>query len=333
MYLSSLSKDRNNNLDLIRIIAATMVLFCHSFPISLGNGFMDFLGSITNRQITFGNLAVCIFFCYGGFLISGSLERSKSANSYFKKRIKRLFPSLIATILLTVFILGPIFTNINIIEYFKSSDTYKYLFNMLLIPVHSLPGVFENNAYGNTINGSLWTLPIEFLCYILCFVMFFLKFGDKNKAGYSMVLFIPIYIFLFFYLRSNALLGSALRPIGMFYIGVLYYIYRENIIIKRKIAYFCLGVCCIFTIFGLLEIVIVPCLSYFLMYIGFAAKLPKLKTPDISYQVYLLGFPVQQTLCYMFGGSMNPYINFFLAVPVTFILAKCLVKLVNSQIN
>ena len=336
MYLSQVSKGRNNNLDIIRIIAAVMVLFCHSFPISLGSSSHDWLASLTNTQITFGNLAVCIFFCYAGFLIAGSLERNSSAKVFFKKRCIRLFPSLIVTVFLTAIIIGAFLTQIPLKNYYLNTNTYKYLLNSILIPVHSLPGVFENNVYGTAVNGSLWTLPIEFLCYILCFVFYLLKLNEKSIAKYTMLLFFPVYVLLFLILGKVPVLQSALRPIGMFYIGVLFYIYRENVVLSGKFAVTCFFILYVFTWLDKLEWVILPCLSYVLMYIGFGIKLPKnnfIEKYEISYQVYLLGFPVQQFICQVFGGCMNPYVNFLLSVPVTCLLGFILYTNVDSKIS
>ena len=336
MYLSQVSKGRNNNLDIIRIIAAVMVLFCHAFPISLGSSSHDWLAGLTNTQITFGNLAVCIFFCYAGFLIAGSLERNSSTSIFFKKRCIRLFPSLIVTVFLTTFIVGALLTQIPVKNYYLNTNTYKYLLNSILIPVHSLPGVFENNVYGTAVNGSLWTLPVEFLCYILCLVFFLLKLNRKSIAKYTMILFFPVYVLLFSFLGEVPVLQSALRPIGMFYIGVLLYIYREKVFLSEKCAVICGFILCVFAWLDKLEWVILPCLSYVLMYIGFGIKLPKnkfIEEYEISYQVYLLGFPVQQIICQVFGGCMNPYVNFLLSVPVTCVLGLILYTTVDCKIS
>ena len=79
MKLSEITRGRENNLDFIRFWAAALVIFCHAFPISLGGENVDILGRLTGSQMHFGNLAVGIFFLYGGFLISKSAERLPGA--------------------------------------------------------------------------------------------------------------------------------------------------------------------------------------------------------------------------------------------------------------
>jgi peptidoglycan/LPS O-acetylase OafA/YrhL len=63
-----------------------MVIFCHAYPVAAGKSSVDPLSTISHGQITFGNLAVCIFFFYGGFLIAGSAERNKDLEESFSRR-------------------------------------------------------------------------------------------------------------------------------------------------------------------------------------------------------------------------------------------------------
>jgi len=45
--------------------------------------------------------------------------------------------------------------------------TLAYLSNIPLLLRYNLPGVFAANSYPSSFNGSLWSLPIEFDCYLL----------------------------------------------------------------------------------------------------------------------------------------------------------------------
>jgi peptidoglycan/LPS O-acetylase OafA/YrhL len=336
MQLSDISKGRNNNLDLIRLIAAIMVVFCHAFPISLGTAFTDPLSTVSHGQTSFGNLAVCIFFFYGGFLIMGSAERSRTARSFFKKRISRLFPSLIAVVLLCVFVLGPILTTSGLGVYFSSSAAYKYLLNAVLIPIHDLPGVFTTNIYGQTVNGPLWTLPIEFLCYVLCFLLFRMHITEEKKMKYSLIAFLPGYFLMSMILVRIPVLKEALRPMGMFYVGMLYYVYRDKIKMNSWAALGATAVLCISIPFGILEYTVLFCLPYVLAYTAFAVPKPKTfldGKADISYQLYLTAWPIQQILCQCFGGSMNPWLNFIIAVPCSIAAAIGIYMLVEKRIK
>jgi peptidoglycan/LPS O-acetylase OafA/YrhL len=334
--LGEVSKGKDNNLNLIRLLAAVMVIFCHAYPVAAGKSSVDPLSTISHGQITFGNLAVCIFFFYGGFLIAGSAERNRTGRKFFKKRIIRLFPSLITVVLLCVFVLGPILTKFGLIDYFTNLETYKYLLNALLIPIHNLPGVFADNIYLPTVNGPLWTLPVEFLCYVICFVIYRIHVMNSKNMKYSLIFFIPGYIFMFILLSKVPLLQEAMRPMGMFYVGIMFYVYRDNISMNWHLTLVMLCVLLITTLFGGLEYAILLTMPYLFSYVGFATKkisIFKDKLSDISYQMYLTAWPIQQILTQLFGGKMNPCVNFIIALPICFAVSFILYECIDAKIS
>lgn len=336
MRLSEITKGRDNNLDIIRFVAAVMVIFCHAFPISLGGDNVDALGRLTNNQIHFGNLAVCIFFFYGGFLICKSAERLQNRKAYFKARALRIFPCLAVVTLVLTFIVGPILTEWSVGAYFTDRSTYQYLLNAVLIPVHNLPGVFEGNIYNATVNGPLWTLPIEFLCYIMCFIALKIKFLEQKNAKWMILMFAAGYLGAVKLLSGVALLSAALRPTGLFFAGMVYYIYRDKIVIKPWIAAVCAVILAVSAAFGVLGIAIFFCFPYLMMYLGFGTK-HKLsgfaKRGEISYGVYLCGWPIQQIICQNFGGQMNPYVNVLISLPIAIVCGALLNRLVEKPLG
>lgn len=106
--LGQVCYDRNNNLDVIRLIAALFVIFSHSFPVSYGLDKGDYLFRLTSGRINLGGVAVGIFFVFGGFLIAKSALKVDSAVTYFKSRILRIFPALFFTTFCLTFIIGPL---------------------------------------------------------------------------------------------------------------------------------------------------------------------------------------------------------------------------------
>lgn len=335
MTLKETSQGRNNNLDLIRFVAALLVILCHAYPISRGQEYTDILGRITNGQIHFGNLAVCIFFLYGGFLIGKSAERLKTASAYFKARILRLFPCLIVVTFLLVFLAGPCLTILPLGEYFSNRGTYQYLLNSVMVLTHNLPGVFEGNIYGQTVNGPLWTLPIEFLCYIMCFLVWKIGFLNEKWMKWTIPLFVAGYIGIKLVLGTNALLTSALRPAGLFYAGMLYYVYRDKIKLRWEGALVSFLALIFFSWRGLLDVTIFVFLPYVLLYLGYGTRHKYsnfAKYGEVSYGIYLCGWPIQQTLCMQFGGKMMPLVNFLLAAPIAILCGYLLHKLVELPV-
>ncbi|MDY6969909.1 MAG: acyltransferase [Spirochaetota bacterium] len=169
MRLSSIINSpnfKNNNFDFIRFIASFFVILSHSFPLSYGNNQNEPLRLLTGN-VTLGSVGVYIFFIISGFLITISFVRSKNLLIYFINRILRIYPAVILVVLLTVFVFGPILTQYSISEYFSNTQTYKYLFTATVFDVrYNLPGVYKNNPFSSTLNGSLWTLRFELVMYI-----------------------------------------------------------------------------------------------------------------------------------------------------------------------
>jgi len=108
-----------------------------------------------------------IFFCLSGGLITQSWERDPQAATFLVKRCLRIFPALGVTVVLTVFVLGPLFTTMGLREYFFDPTTWEYFRALILWPHHSwLPGVFKSNPCPSVVNASLWTLSPEFALYL-----------------------------------------------------------------------------------------------------------------------------------------------------------------------
>lgn len=322
---------KSNNLQLLRFIAAIMVIMSHAFSVSVGNPSHEWFMILTKNQITMGSFAVSIFFCAGGYLIAKSVCRTKTFCEYFRARILRIFPLLIVVVGISMFVLGPIMTNMNLKEYMSDSGLYKYALNAVLLPVHSLPGVFENNIYGTTVNGALWTLPIEFLCYVGCFIMYKLKMLEKKNFPIS-ILIIAFGCSGIYYLATGLnveILIAAIRPGILFYIGILYYVYRDNIILNLKVAILSVIGIAVLGFAGKLNYAMILCFPYLLIYICFGVKQINSRIGEVgrfSYGIYLCGFPIQQTIVAVAGGKMNAYLNMIFAIPIAVAVSVVLQK-------
>src|SRR6185369_6055240 len=91
MRLADVVDRRDNNLDALRLIAASLVIVDHAWPIAgkehhLLTGVLGF---------SLGNLAVSAFFAMSGFLIAKSWHDDPDALRFVAKRALRLMPALI----------------------------------------------------------------------------------------------------------------------------------------------------------------------------------------------------------------------------------------------
>lgn len=236
MKLSEKMTMRSNNLSFLKFIASLLVIYSHSYAVSVLNTQGDIFYRLGGSKLSLGAFAVGVFFFFSGFYICRSVEKAKNANRFFSARIRRIFPALIFVILLTVFVLGPIVTSLNIVEYLTNKKTYLYLLNIVLIPVHKLPGVFESNVYNLAVNGSLWTLPFEFLCYFGTFIIYKMK---CLNAKFLNKLFIPVLIIFlltnYFQIPIFNYFKGHYRAVYMYYFGMLFYVNRNNIMLDKKI--------------------------------------------------------------------------------------------------
>jgi peptidoglycan/LPS O-acetylase OafA/YrhL len=162
---------RDGSFDTLRLIAALMVFHSHSFAIAN-------LQAPQLPAFLWGSAAVVIFFAMSGYWVSRSaLERSVA--SFTAARALRIVPGLFVCGLVTIVICA-LATSENIRDYFHNRDTWRWLQNAfpLLLPQRNmLPGVFEDGV-GSHPNGSLWTLPMEVLCYLAALVA--ARFGPRG---------------------------------------------------------------------------------------------------------------------------------------------------------
>lgn len=339
--IGDLSKSRDNNLDFIRLMAAVLVVFSHSFPLSMGyiNGHdPDPLSKLTGGP-SFGTLAVMIFFVISGFLITQSFERSKNPIHFIKCRILRILPGLVFVTVFTIVVLGPIVTSLKLNQYFGSKLTWSYLKNMTLVKMnYNLPGVFEDNIYGNTINGSIWTLVYEFKCYFLVLVLGMTKLLRKTI------------IFLLFIIATAAHIlgfgGANITFVSYFAAGMVVYMFREYIKLSRVAALLStlIIIICLWFYQPYFLSIIAICITYTTMYLAYHTRRKvylSRKIGDLSYGTYIFAFPIQQAVTYYFGGHMTWWLNFLISLPIIMIMAafswhfveKNALKLKNVSLN
>ena len=341
MFLSERTDTRNNNFDILRFLAAVHILIHHGVQ-CFGNKnphWFSFLGSIES------------LFIIGGFLITKSWYDSPNFFVFFKKRILRIFPALIVVVLFTALILGPLVTTLPLKEYFTNSMFFDYLKNIFLVHIyHLLPGVFQSNPFNTSVNGSLWTLPLEFLLY--CLVAFFGISKILNKKYFHFV-FVVVAIIVFYIITylNIAKYWSYVQSVNLlifFFISSSFYIYRKKIILSFPLFIICLAVFVVginlsykfYLHFFYIRFLVLP---YIIIYIAYC-KIPYInnfgKYGDFSYGIYLWAFPVSQTLVYFLLDKFNIFtyivsvflVTLFIAVLSFKFIEKPALKLKNKKI-
>lgn len=295
----------DNRLDFVRLVAAYLVLFSHSFPLfGLTWEPLGFTGAGS-----FGELAVLMFFVISGFLITASYQKSPNLRSFITNRLLRLVPGLIFVVLLTIFVLGPIVTTLPLDVYFARVSTRMYLWNILIYPqVGGLPGVFENLPHPGAINGALWTLRIEFTMYLVIPILAWLRLLEPKRIWWVVVFF---WIMFVHYLgKKNPPIYFYMESVPLFKFGFIYmvgsalYVCRNLIPFRFEYALLSaiLFVGCLYTPFAMYGMLLF--LAYPLLYFGLLPKF-RVRIPDISYGVYIFAFPLQQTYMHYIGHAKS----------------------------
>ena len=302
---------KTNNFDFIRLLFAIFVIITHSYPLSGDKGW-DWLGEITNGNLQFSYIGVKGFFVISGYLIFQSLLRSRNWVDYFWKRILRLFPGLFVVLVLTI-LLAPLLYE-SPVFYLDNRKVYTYVIrNITLFQLqYSIPGVFDKNIYGSAINGSLWTICYEFALYVLLSFLLYFR-SQKKLLGLFLLLFYAAFfvyhvlISIFFPFHFFDLSSSHLSELGLFFLGGSFlaffnfraFPYLDTILILSGVLIFCSEV------LGqdsfIFRILLWP---VFIIGIGeqVTPVLSKIgsRVGDLSYGIYIYGFPIQQTLMHYF---------------------------------
>jgi len=121
-----------------------------------------------------------MFFALSGFLVAGSLERSKTTLTFIGLRLIRIYPALAVEVALSAFLIGMAVTAFPLVTYFQDPLFLKYLLNVIGDIHYNLPGVFENNPVPKIVNAQLWTVPVELMCYVALTVLVLLG-GVQRK--------------------------------------------------------------------------------------------------------------------------------------------------------
>lgn len=315
---AGLADHRRNNFNLLRTICAITVIVSHAFPLATGDAQAE---PFLSTGITPGMCAVIIFFAVSGFLIAGSFDRTPDLVRFATSRVRRIYPAYFASLLFSTLVLGALVTTLPIEVYYLSPVTLWHAAAnaAFYTTVTDLPGVFANNPHPYTMNGSLWSLPLEVLCYFALYCAGRAGLLRGNRCA----LFVLLGLAASVAWRTYGLGGALPHVVPSFLTGTALYAYRERIpasgllfaamvittyaarnlpfhaeLVRATIAYGALSFATGATVLGR----------------SFA------QGGDYSYGLYLYGWPVTQSIINAFPG-IKAFELLVLALPATAILA------------
>ena len=340
-----------SNFDLLRLGAATAVVLSHSLLVVTAAASQAQYTASPFRQV--GDDALAVFFVVSGILVTRSWQRDPHLGRYLARRALRLMPALVVTVALTCLVLGPIATQESPAAYFRAPGTTSYLLNStLFLQPYGLPGVFAHLPQGGMVNGSLWTLRYEFLCYLLVPLLLATVTVMRNR-----VLVIAMWVVSLTVATSALATGSDYVLLGIhsmsiagipgaagwnyaplfelmsyFLAGMCIQMWLSRIRFDARLAVLAVPVFVVCSQFPLLFPLSVVALAYPVGYFGLTARSVAgalVAKGDASYGIYVWGFVVEQFTVLWFGPKLSALAVFAIALPITWalgMLSWCLIE-------
>ncbi|HEU4668853.1 MAG TPA: acyltransferase [Arthrobacter sp.] len=296
--LGSRFAESKNSLNAIRLLLAAAVILSHTWWLG-GYGPEPHPG-----DVKLGTWAVLGFFGISGYLISRSRVQSRTAADYFAARFLRIFPGLAVCAAAVAFCIAPLTAGLAGRRYSLPDALLYFLTNLSAgtpgVAVGGIPGSLDGLPDPRLWNGPLWTLFWEIVCYVFIGIVFVIF-----RPGLARLALLSVFI-----LGSAAALAVdagwfaaptpydwPLIPVVTFLAGSLVYLYQDTIPANRAVLLISGGVVVLVASLGFASSLVHLPLCIFLILGSLHLPLSGVGSRyDISFGVYIYGWPTQQFL-------------------------------------
>lgn len=320
---------RVNSVNALRLALAGLVLISHTLTLAGGT---DPLGDLTGGVVDLGTVAVDGFFALSGFLIARSFVTSPSVGRFLWRRALRIFPGFWVCLVATVAVFLPL---AQLLQYGTlagfpltgpdSAIGYLVTNAALYIDQFSVRGLFD----GQAVNGSLYTLFYEFLCYLGVAVAGVLGLLHRRRAILLAVAVLLSGAAAADVVTAGAVTGDStvrwlvLRLGLMFLAGVVLYQWADRIPLRPGPAagavVLLAGALAAAAAFGAdpqsraAYLMLAPAaVAYLILFVGSRRQLSRVGSRrDLSYGLYIYAWPVQVTLL-LVGAADWPVLVYLL---------------------
>ena len=308
--------------DTLRLLGAVSVLLSHAYLIAQNSEGSEPLQLLLGGEKNIAGLyGVFTFFIISGFLLARSLDRNPNVMRFLVNRFLRLMPGFACCVLATSLIVGPLASSLAPADYFRDAAWIRYILHALTTLGDSpLPGVFQyTGSVSQVVNGSLWSLPAEVLSYGLLVALWLLLPSPGlvalvlGGAGLAMLLSPSL----------SSWLPGICYPLPFFAAGVVMWWLTTHLGISRPLAYLCGAAVVAGALLGFPHQAFACFGAYLVVYLGcqpspIGAWIARIG--DLSYGLYLFGWPVQQLLRQSLD-LRDPLLMFALSTACTAVLA------------
>ncbi len=281
------AEGRSANLDALRLFLAAAVVVSHAWPLALGPGTAEPLAALTGHAL--GGWAVGLFFFLSGLLVTASAER-RGARAFWTARARRIVPGLGAALLVT---LGLAYASGAVAGLAEAAAWFFRALTLVSIE-HRLTGAFAANSYPLVLNGPLWSLFHEVAAYAVCFV--FVALGGTRRPLAVLALLVISALSALFAEALPGRIGTFAPLFAAFALGMAAHVFRDRLYLSPVLALVAL------------PLALVAPWPIAIAVLGYAAltltlRAPALRLPgDISYGVYIYGWPVAQMIVHLAPG-------------------------------
>ncbi|KKX97748.1 acyltransferase family protein [Microbacterium sp. Ag1] len=323
---------KQNSFGALRLVFAAAVIVSHAYPLSGRDG--DPTWGWWNGQTHVGLIAVYGFLGISGYVVTKSAARL-SFGRFAWHRVLRLYPAFWVALLVGAFVMSPIVwaTAGRDMGAFwaEPNGPFNYVARNATLwiqqwDIHDLfapkpLGVAPSSPWlAGAVNGSLWTLAYELICYILIGVIAAWGFLRRAQivvpiiAGVFGLMQLGVRIRPNFFTTYVTVLDDSMITLGwVFMLGATAAIYSHKIPLRHSFGVAALVITLASLWIGVgFHVVGIPAFVYATIWLG--AALPKIlhrvgSKNDYSYGVYLYGWPVQQALAYVgLQEKLLPYV-------------------------
>lgn len=304
-------KDRLNEIDLFRFLAAMLVVFFHySFRGAAGNDYKSVLSYDWLIPFAkYGYLGVEFFFMISGFVILMTAEKG-NLKYFVISRIVRLYPAFWVACTLTF-----------IFSILWGAAIYKITFIEYIINMTMLGGFVGVKP----VDGVYWSLLVEIRFYVLIGVVIVL--GQMKKIEWLMFLWLVISIIIELKYSSSILRQILITKYTAYFVAgaVFFKIWQDKLSVSRVLV---IVLCYIFALFlsvkfslkqvdkynvdfNVFIIIGIMSLFFFLMFLtsikkfGSFNKVNWVFLGSLTYPLYL----IHQNIGYIIFNNLSDYIN------------------------
>jgi peptidoglycan/LPS O-acetylase OafA/YrhL len=282
-----------NSLNFVRLVLALEVVLWHSYSLR-GSTWLP-----ENVETWLSSIAVDGFFAISGFLITRAWLRRRSAGAYYLRRARRILPGLLGCLLVTGLAIVPLANG------GWSAPTWSPNW----VPATWAMVGFAGPAavpFSGVWNGSLWSLGYEEACYALVAIVGLLGLW---RRGVAVGLAVASWAVLLMAMSAGAMEPGPVwqipRCLLMFACGAALWFLADHVRLSRPGLAVCAVVVVASVALPIYQVAAAPALAYLCVGGGiWLGRYPRLVLRnDISYGVYIYGFPLQQLLIVAgFGG-------------------------------